>query len=49
MAQESPNAWKIIPITLPLARKTVSSDSFGHSITIKPELNGKESKSRKNE
>lgn len=32
MAQENPNAWRVIPITLPLARKTVSSDSSGHSM-----------------
>ena len=32
MVQENPNAWRVIPITLPLARKTVSSDSSGHSI-----------------
>lgn len=32
MAQEDPNAWRVIPITLPLARKTVSSDSSSHSI-----------------
>ena len=32
MAQENPNAWRVISITLPLARKTVSSDSPGHSI-----------------
>lgn len=31
MAQENPNAWRVIPITLPLARKTVSSESSGHS------------------
>ena len=32
MVQENPNAWRVIPITLPLARKTVSSDSSGHSM-----------------
>ena len=32
IVQENPNAWRIIPITLPLARKTVSSDSSGHSM-----------------
>lgn len=35
MVQENPNAWRDIPITLPLARKTVSSDSSGHSINDK--------------
>ncbi len=31
MAQENPNAWRLLGITLPLPRKTVSSDSSGHS------------------
>ena len=27
MVQENPNAWRVVPITLPLVRKTVSSES----------------------
>ena len=49
MVQENPNAWRVIPITLPLARKRSVATALATVLTIKPELNGKESKSRKNE